>query len=223
MESLGTLLPIAAAIALSPLPIIAAVLVAGSPRAGTAGPAFAIGTVLGLAVLAAASILLLSQVGETGPVGQALLDWLRIAVGLLLLWAAYRKWQGRPRGDEMPPIPKWLAAFDDIAPAAAFRTGAAVAALNPKHVGLMLAAVAALSDAPTQPAEDIVTMILLVALSAVPVVSIVLWRAFGGPGTAARLDALKQFMLRNSSIIVMVVFVLIGASVLGNGISGLTG
>ena len=43
--ALGSLLPSAVAIALSPIPIVAIVLVLGSPRARTSGPAFVLGWV----------------------------------------------------------------------------------------------------------------------------------------------------------------------------------
>ncbi len=57
-DVIGDLLPAAAAVALSPIPIVAVVLVLGSPQARTAGPAFAIGWVVGLGAVSVAVTLL---------------------------------------------------------------------------------------------------------------------------------------------------------------------
>jgi len=50
--ALGDVLPTALGVALSPLPIIAIVLILMSTKAGRTGPAFALGWVLGLTVVA---------------------------------------------------------------------------------------------------------------------------------------------------------------------------
>ncbi len=52
-DAIGDLLPSALAVALSPIPIIAIVLVLGAPNARRAGPAFAVGWVAGLLAVSA--------------------------------------------------------------------------------------------------------------------------------------------------------------------------
>jgi hypothetical protein len=47
-EAIGDLLPAAVGVALSPVPIVAVILMLGTPRARTNGPAFAAGWVAGL-------------------------------------------------------------------------------------------------------------------------------------------------------------------------------
>ena len=43
MQTIGDFLPAAVAVALSPIPIVAVVLMLGTPRARSNGPAFALG------------------------------------------------------------------------------------------------------------------------------------------------------------------------------------
>ena len=62
---------------------------------------------------------------------------------------------------------------------------------------------------------------VLVVLSSMTVVGIVLARALGGKGAEAGLQAIKGFMLRNNDVIAMIVFIILGAMVLGSGIYGL--
>jgi threonine/homoserine/homoserine lactone efflux protein len=219
-DAVGSLLSLSMAIATSPLPIIGAVLVAGSGRA--AGLAFALGWLIGLTAIALLSAFLLRWIGEVGPTGQLLLYLLRVALGVLLLWAALRKWQKRPREGEEPTVPKWLEAFRTMDVPGALRWGAVLAAVNPKHIGLMLAAMAYVAEAASI-GEALIAVAVLVLLSSVAVVGIVLARALGGKGAEAGLQAIQRFMVHNSNVIVMIVFIILGAMLLGSGLYGLLG
>lgn len=67
-DAIGDLLPSALAVALSPIPIVAIVLVLGAPRARTAGPAFLLGWVAGLVAVAGAVLFYLISPGRAaGP------------------------------------------------------------------------------------------------------------------------------------------------------------
>ena len=50
-QAIGALLPSAAAVALSPIPIVAVILMLSTPRAKTNGPAFAVAWMIGLAAV----------------------------------------------------------------------------------------------------------------------------------------------------------------------------
>lgn len=208
------------AIASSPLPIIAAVLVAGSGRAP--GLAYAVGWLAGLTILALLSAVLVRWIGEVGPTGQMLLDILRVVLGVLLLWGALQQWRKRPREGEEPSVPKWLADFSTMKVPGALRWGVVMAAANPKHIGLVLAAMAYVAETASF-AEALVAVVVLVVVSSVPVVGIVLARALGGKGAEAGLQAIQRFMVRNNNVIVMIVFIILGVMVLGSGLYGLFG
>ncbi len=47
-EAIGQVLPLAIGVALSPVPIIAVVLMLGTPKAASNGPAFVLGWIVGL-------------------------------------------------------------------------------------------------------------------------------------------------------------------------------
>lgn len=219
-DAVGSLLSLSMAIASSPLPIIAAVLVAGSGRAPAL--AFALGWLIGLTGLALLCAFLVRWIGEIGPTGQLLLDLLRVALGFLLLWAAVRKWQKRPREGEEPAVPKWLDAFSTMDVPGALRWGAVMATANPKHIGLVLAAMAYVAEA-TGIGEALLAVAVLVVLSSVSVVGIALARALGGTGAEGGLQAIQRFMVHNNEVIVMIVFMILGVMLLGSGLYGLRG
>jgi threonine/homoserine/homoserine lactone efflux protein len=75
---------------------------------------------------------------------------LKLVLGLLLLLVAVRQWRGRPRGDERPATPKWMAALDTFTPVKAAGAGVLLSGLNPKNALLSIGA-AARSPAPGSP------------------------------------------------------------------------
>lgn len=220
LDAIGLILPYAAAIALGPLPIIAAVLVADSSASRHAGWGFAVGWFVGIALLATVLALLVGSLGEAtqnGPV----VNWLRVAVGLLLLGAAARKLQLRQDADTLT-VPKWQDSFSAIAPGRAVRVGATLALANPKHLAFVAAPMSSLHYATTTPAELSISIAVFALLSSSSVLAIVVLHALGGERAAGVLEAAKQYMIRHSSSIVVVVLALLGASILGSGLAGLS-
>lgn len=67
-EAIGDILPLAIGVALSPVPIIAIVLMLGTPRARVNGPAFAVGWLAGLTVVGTIVLLVVgdSATEDTG-------------------------------------------------------------------------------------------------------------------------------------------------------------
>ena len=59
-QAIGQILPLAIAVAISPVPIIGVVLMLATPRARANGPAFLVGWVVGLAVLGTVVLLISS-------------------------------------------------------------------------------------------------------------------------------------------------------------------
>src|SRR5450755_3664250 len=116
-QAIGQVLSFGVGVALSPVPIIAVVLMLATPRGRVNGPAFLVGWVVGLAV--AGTILLLLASGASASNSGAPADWVSIVqlgLGVLLLQLLVRQWQGRPRGDDEPPLPKWMKTIDTFTP-----------------------------------------------------------------------------------------------------------
>src|SRR5262245_7131464 len=93
--AIGDLLPSALAIALSPIPVVAVVVVLGGREPRTAGPAFAVGWVAGLLAVSVAVLLLVGSATEPGG-DDAGLVWWKVAVGVVFLLMAARQWAKRP-------------------------------------------------------------------------------------------------------------------------------
>jgi hypothetical protein len=96
-----------------------------------------------------------------------------------------------------------------------------LAVLNFKHVGLVVAAMAALAYMPLLAGETVLLTLLLVALSSVTIASLVLVQFFAPTQTTRHLKSIEHFLLRHNDVIIIVVLVIIGMAVLGEGLSGL--
>lgn len=218
LNAIRDLLPVAMAVALSPFPIVAIVLVLATPRAIAAGLAFSLGWTLGLAALS--TLLFVAAQGETA---DGLGGWAQIAVALALFIAALRKWKKRPRAGQTAQIPSWMAALDTITPTRAMLVGAGLGGLNPKNIGLAFAAVSAIAAHPLDRRESALCIGIFTLLGSTTVLGALLTRMIGGQRAAAPLDRLKRFMTRNNAVIMMVVFLLIGAKLFGEGLVTLIG
>jgi hypothetical protein len=123
--AIGQSLPLAIGVALSPVPIIAVVLMLTTPRARANGPAFVLGWLVGLGVVGAI-VLALAGPGGASEEGQpaAWVSWVKLLLGLLLLLVAARQFRGRPHEGEEAPLPKWMGAIDRFTPGQALGGGA---------------------------------------------------------------------------------------------------
>jgi amino acid transporter len=111
-EVIGDLLPLAVGVAISPIPIIATILMLLAAKAGGASAGFLLGWVAGIAV-ATGLFTALAGAGFGGSAEpSAAMSWIKIGLGLLLLLLAARQWRGRPKPGVDTPLPKWMSAMD---------------------------------------------------------------------------------------------------------------
>jgi threonine/homoserine/homoserine lactone efflux protein len=146
-------LPSAVGVALSPVPIIAVILMLGTPRARSNGSAFALGWVIGLVVVSVVVVLLASGSDDPDSGTSTAVDVIKLLFGVLFLVMAVGQWRKRPRAGTTAQMPKWMQAIDQFTAGKSLGLGVALSAANPKNLALTLAA-AARSPRPawTQPA-----------------------------------------------------------------------
>src|ERR1700712_1069171 len=143
--AIGSILPFAFGIAISPIPIIAAILMLLSPKARGTSVGFLIGWVLGITV----AIVVFPLVSALLPAGgddssNPTAGVIKIVLGVVLLLLAARHWRSRPKGDAEPVLPKWMSAIDSMTPVKGLGLGFLLAAVNPKNLLMAIAAGVAL-------------------------------------------------------------------------------
>jgi threonine/homoserine/homoserine lactone efflux protein len=220
-QVLGELLPFAVAVALSPIPIIAVILMLGTPRARVNGPAFAVGWVVGLTLVSTVVLLLTGGSDQSDSTASDSVSWGKLALGVLFVVMAGRQWRSRPKAGEEPTMPKWLATVDSITPVKALGLGVLLSAVNPKNLALAAAAGASIAQAGLDSVQDVEAIALFVIIGSVTVVGPVLVSLFARGAAAGPLASVKEFMTDHNAVIMMVVLLVLGAKLIGDGLGGL--
>ena len=216
---IGELLPLAIGIAISPVPIIAVILMLFSPRAGSTSVGFLIGWVAGI-IVATGIFTALSGSLTTGGAPSSSSSWIKLVLGLLLFSVGARQWRGRHTPHESP---KWMAAIDGFTFPKALGLGFLLSAINPKNLIMAAGAGVIIGSAGLSLGSEIgaiaVFTVIAAATVAIPVIAyLVAADKMRGP-----LDRLKAWLEDNNAAVMGVLILVLGAVLLGKGISGLTG
>jgi len=218
---MGDFLPSAVGVAMSPLPIVAVVLMLVTPRGRVNGPSFVGGWIVGLVVVGAIVLAIAGGASASTTTGPATwVDVLFLVLGLLLILVAGRQWRGRPHGEEEPPTPKWMGALDEFTPVKAGAAGVVLSALNPKNLLLTVAGAAAIAQTGISTGQQIGAYAVFVVIASIGVGAPVVIDVALGDRSARLLDGLKTWLARNNAVIMAVLLLIIGVKLIGNAISG---
>ena len=221
-DAIGRVLSLGIGVSLSPIPIIAVVLMLGTPRGRVNGPAFLLGWVLGLAIVG--TIVLVAAGGADATTDAEPATWvavLELVLGLLLLLVAARQWRGRPRGDDEAAMPKWMRTIDRFRPARSLAVAVALSAINPKNLLLTVAAAAAIAQTGADTGQQAVALAVFIVVGTLgPGIPVAIYFLLGRRATRI-LDDLKTWMGAHNAAIMAVLCLVIGAKLIGDGISGL--
>ena len=222
-SAIGDILSQAVGVAISPVPIIAVILILFSKKAKTNGPAFLAGWIVALAVVCTVVMLIggAADIGtSSGPSRGAAV--VRIVLGALLLAAAFRQWKKRPKDGEEPAMPKWMAGIEDFNALRSFLIAFALSGLNPKNLILTLAAAMTVSQAVALSGVDqVIVLAVFVVIASSTVGLAVLVYLLGGEKAEHVLTSWKAWLTHNNATVMAVLFLVFGAVVIGKGIAGL--
>ena len=218
--AIGDVLGLAAGVAVSPLPIVAMILVLATPRGRVNGSLFGIGWLAGLSILGTV-VLLLAGPADPSDDGTpaAWTGWLKLLLGVLALLLAARQWRGRPAEGEAPELPKWMAGLDKLKPGGALGLGALLSGVNPKNAGLTIAAAATIAGAGLAGGEQAVTLAVFVAIGSAGVLAPLIVYLMAGERAARTLDAWKTWSGDHNAAIMAVLFLVFGFKLVGDGIA----
>ena len=209
-SAIGEILPLAIGVAISPIPIIAIILMLITPKAKSNGLAFLAGWLLGLLVVGTVVLIVANTAGVSTSSGPSkAVSALKLILGLLLLFAAMRRWRSRPKPGEEAPMPKWMRALDGFTPARSLGIGAALSGVNPKNLMLDIAAATTIAQAGLSGVQQGIVLVVFVYLAM-------------GERAAAVLEGWKAWLSANNATVMVVLFVVFGFVLIGKGISGLS-
>jgi hypothetical protein len=219
-DAIGAILPSALAIALSPIPIVAVVVVLGGPHARSSGPAFALGWIAGLVTLTAALTMLLTG-GDTEDDAAGALDALMAAIGAVFLVLAVLQWRSRPAPGEQPKTPGWMSSVDAASPPTSALLGASLSTVNPKNLALVLTGAASIAQAGLSRPDAALAVGAFTGVASVSVVGAVTLYLVAPQRAAAPLAAIRRFMTERAAVVLALILLALGLKFLAEGLGGL--
>ena len=221
--AIGDILPLAVGVAISPVPVIAVVLMLGTPRARPNGLAFALGWVVGLTVVGGVILALASgnsQADDGGP--ETWVSVVKLAVGVLFLLLAARTWRSRPEAGQEAAMPKWMQAIDTFTTGRSFGFGVLLSGVNPKNLALTIAAATAIAQTGISGGEAAGALAVFILVGSLSILApVVIYFAMGAKA-AVILDELRTWMAANNAAITSVLVLVLGAKLIGDAIAGLS-
>ena len=215
--AIGSILGEAIGVAISPVPIIAVILMLFSTAAKTNSLAFLGGWIIGLVVVGA--VVLATGLGSSEGTPSDANGIAKVVIGLLFIALGVRQWLGRPRHGEEPDVPAWMTAIDQFTAVRAFGVGVLLSAVNPKNLGLTIAAAATIGASGLSTSEEYLTLVVYVVIASLTIAVPVVLNLALGSRAAHALDEMKGWLLENNATIMTVLFLVLGAKVVGSGIS----
>ncbi|WP_040809094.1 GAP family protein [Nocardia concava] len=219
----GQILSHAVGVAISPLALIAIILILASPRGRANAVAFMLGWVATVAVVLLAAVTL----GEAADPHQrdggpaTWVSWFRIVFGVLLLLMALRQLRIHNAWESGGPLPPRLQRLDEFRPGRCVALGAVLVLSNPKNIIQMAVGGVTVAEGDRSNIGRTISVIVFIVVASLGVLVPLAVHFFGGNTAHATLDGWKEWTVRNHAGIMSVLFLVLGAKTLGDGLSGL--
>jgi threonine/homoserine/homoserine lactone efflux protein len=219
-SAIGDTLPLAIGIAISPIPIIAAILMLLSPKARGTSVGFLIGWVLGIVVAVSVFTLLSAVIPRADPdAAQPIAGVIKILLGAGLLLLALRQWRSRPKDGEEAALPKWMGAIDSMTAARGLALGFILAAVNPKNLLLAAGAGVTIGSAKLGVGSSIVVVLVFTVIAALSVAVPVIAYLVAAERMSGPLGSLRHWLVQNNATVMAVLLLVIGFVLVGKGIA----
>lgn len=215
---IGDLLPLAVGVAVSPIPIIAAILMLLGTRAGSTSIGFAAGWLVGIVAATVVFVFLGGAADSSDDGPSTTSSWIKLVLGLLLLAVGVRQWRART-GPHATPA--WMAAIDEMTAIKAVGLGFALAAINPKNLLMCAAAGVTIGGGALSVGSTVVAVAVFSVLAAMTVVIPVLAYHLAADRLREPLAHLKEWLQANNTTVMSVLILVIGVVILGKGLGGL--
>ena len=217
---IGAILPLAIGIAISPIPIIAAILMLLSPKARGTSVGFLLGWIVGILVAVTIFTLVSSVLPDGGSdESKPIHGIIQIVLGAGLLFLALRQWRSRPEPGTDPALPKWMSAIDTMNAGKGFGLGFLLAAVNPKNLLLGASAGVTIGSAglPVGSIAVVIGVFTVIAAAsvAIPVIAYLVFPK----RMSAPLESLRKWLVHNNATVMAVLLLVIGFVLIGKGIA----
>jgi Sap, sulfolipid-1-addressing protein len=223
-KAIGEILPLAVALAAGPLPIIAILLILVSENARAKGVGFVFGRIAGLALIVAAGLLIFSLIDDPA-LGhrdhpRPAMSVARIVIGVLAIALAGRMWRRRNE----PSRPSLLTRrVEGLTAKGSVGLGLLVSVIDPASLSLGFLVGVDIAAARLPVPTAVIVAAAFIALSTATITVPLVGYLAGGQAARNRLVGVKGWLQSNEKAVMIVLFLIIGAMLIGRGITDLSG
>ncbi|MEC3952896.1 GAP family protein [Nocardia sp. CDC153] len=220
-EAVGQFLSHAVGVAISPLALVAVIAILTAPRGRANALWFALGWILAVVAVFAALLVVGASTGarHDGHPG-TWVSWFRLVLGVLLALMALRQLRLAAAAEE-GALPPRLRNLEQFTPANCLTLGIVLALANPKNITQIATGAVGVASEITRTSGRITAEAIFVAIASLGVLIPLLVHFSGHPTAHHTLQRWKDWTIRNHYAIMAVLFILLSAKTLGDGISGL--
>lgn len=214
---IGQILGFAVGVAISPVPVIAVILMLFSKSATKNSVSFAVGWIVGLSAVGLIVLAVGATVSDSSESDAA--GVVKLLIGLLFVALAVKQWKGRPADGETAQMPGWMNSIDSFTAGKSLGFGFLMAAVNPKNLGLTMAAAATIGAAGLDTGNELATLVVYVLIASVTIVLPVGAYLILGDRADAPLMTAKQWLIDNNNTVMAVLFVVLGFKLIGDALA----
>ena len=219
---IGDILPFAVVVMVSPINIVAAILLLFSNRPIINASWYLAGFLAGVTVVVTLLIVLADALGLSSDSDRSrAVSGILVALGAYLLFVAYRKFRSRSGPNDDPALPAWMDGIAGFGPGRSLAIGAAIGAGNPKNIAVGLGTAVAVSSAGLATLDQVLTVTIYVVLASLGVAAPIITMLVLGDRAPAVLEDWKGWLTRNNAAMMAVIFLFFGVFLIGKNLGGL--
>ena len=220
-DALGQLFGSGVGVALSPIPVIAVILMLTTARGKVTGVAFMLGWLVGLSVATGLVMLLANDADDASSASADGAHIATLVVGLLFFALAVKQWKSRPKPGVLAEMPKWMAGIDGFSTPKCFALGAILSGVNPKNLAMAVSAGVALAETGARGGDAVLGAAIFIVIGSVTVAGPVIGSLIAPARVAPMLENAKQWLGEHNSTIMIVLFSVLGATKTGEGLASI--
>ncbi len=218
----GEILPFAIVVAVSPINIVAAILLLFTKKPVLNVSCYLAGFMTGVALVIAVITAIADSAGLSGDAQRS--RWasaLLLALGVYLLVIAVQTFRKRPAADEDPPAPAWMDGITGFGPLKSIGIGLTIGALNPKNIAVGVAAAITIASAGLTTAGTISVVAIYTVIASLGVATPIVATLILGDRSTEVLEGWKAWLDRNTASVMAVIYLIFGVILVGKGIGGI--
>jgi threonine/homoserine/homoserine lactone efflux protein len=219
---IGDLLPLGIAVAISPVPIIAVVLILLSKEAGKTSVGFLIGWIAGIVLVTTIVLVIVGQTKGSPAALSTLSSVVETVLGVFLIALGVDQRRGRPKEGDEVTLPKWMTSVDSLTFGRALGLGFLLSGVNPKNLLILIGAAAAIGAGHLSAAGDIFAIVIFTVLAGCTVAAPIGIYLLAGERMGQPLTKLRGWLTGNTPTVMTVLIVIVGVVLIGKGIRDLT-